>query len=35
MLLNIAVEDMKYTKQNLLRKNILLCLKQMSTVSEG
>lgn len=35
MLINIAIEDMKYTKQNLLRKNILLCLKQMSTASEG
>lgn len=35
MLINIAIEDMKYTKQTLLRKNILLCLKQMSAVSEG
>jgi len=35
MLINIAIEDMKYNKQNLLRKNILLCFKQMSTVSEG
>lgn len=35
MLINIAIEDMKYTKQNLLRKNILSCLKQMSAVSEG
>ncbi|XP_050535616.1 uncharacterized protein LOC126902414 isoform X2 [Daktulosphaira vitifoliae] len=35
MLINIAVEDLKYTKQNLLRKNIILCLKQMSSVSEG
>ncbi|KAL5242408.1 hypothetical protein ACI65C_009818 [Semiaphis heraclei] len=35
MLINIAIEDMKYTKQILLRKNILSCLKQMSAVSEG
>jgi len=35
MLINIAIEDMKCTKQNLLRKNVLLCLKQMSIVSEG
>lgn len=35
MLINIAIEDMKYTKQNLLCKNVLLCLKQMSAVSEG
>ncbi|XP_025195470.1 uncharacterized protein LOC112594729 isoform X2 [Melanaphis sacchari] len=35
MLINIAIEDMKYTKQTLLRKNILSCLKQMSAVSEG
>lgn len=35
MLVNIAIEDMKYTKQILLRKNILSCLKQMSAVSEG
>lgn len=35
MLINIAIEDMKYNKQNLLRKNILSCFKQMSTVSEG
>jgi hypothetical protein len=35
MLINIAIEDMKYPKQILLRKNILSCLKQMSAVSEG
>lgn len=35
MLINIAIEDMKYTKQTLLRKNILSCLKQMSAVSVG
>ncbi|XP_050056639.1 uncharacterized protein LOC114126962 isoform X3 [Aphis gossypii] len=35
MLINIAIEDMKYTKQTLLRKSILSCLKQMSAVSEG
>jgi len=35
MLINIAIEDMKYNNQTLLRKNILSCLKQMSAVSEG
>ncbi|XP_050436068.1 uncharacterized protein LOC126842896 [Adelges cooleyi] len=35
MIINIGVEDMKYTKQNLLRKNVLLCFKQMSAMSEG
>lgn len=35
MLINIAIEDMKYTKQTLLRKSVLSCLKQMSAVSKG